>query len=82
MFYNIKNLCLYSEYLLGIAYKHKILFGKGTPFWTSNLECTGDEYSLADCKKTKLGAVTQCISRFDAGVTCYSTKGRRKYKTF
>lgn len=66
----------YIFFNTGLPYKHKILFAKGTPIWTTKVNCTGSEYKLSQCPNFTLGRVSDCVERYDAGVVCYSTVGK------
>ncbi|XP_052098351.1 deleted in malignant brain tumors 1 protein-like [Mytilus californianus] len=67
--------CRQLGYSKGSAYPHKVLFGEGKPIWASNINCTGNEFKLADCPGFNPGTVKMCTSRRDAGVVCYSNLG-------
>ncbi|XP_033749618.1 deleted in malignant brain tumors 1 protein-like isoform X1 [Pecten maximus] len=67
--------CRELGYSKGIAYQHKVLFGKGNPIWASSVNCNGSEYFLKDCANFTLGQVKQCNSRKEAGILCYSNRG-------
>ena len=46
------------------------------PFWTSNVQCSGNEVRLSDCQLTELGTVNQCTSSTSqAGVICFDNEG-------
>ncbi|XP_041368790.1 deleted in malignant brain tumors 1 protein-like [Gigantopelta aegis] len=42
------------------------------PLWTSNINCTGNEKRLNDCKMDPLGEVTTCSSQHTAGLLCFN----------
>ena len=46
-------------------------FGPGTgTIWLDEVECTGNEKSILDCRHQGLGASSQCRHHEDAGVIC------------
>jgi len=67
--------------ITGEAYRHyKWSTGRGenAPFWTSNVNCKGDETSFDACEKVPYGHVTDCEGRHYAGALCYQKYGRNK----
>jgi hypothetical protein len=70
---------LHVHVFIGSAYQHKVLFGEGKPIWASNINCSGNEYRLADCPGFNPANVKMCTSRRDAGVVCYSNLGKYKF---
>ncbi len=43
-----------------------------TPFWLQNVDCKGDEATLAACAHSGYGAVRGCRSNTAAAVLCYN----------
>ncbi|XP_059173734.1 uncharacterized protein LOC131954198 isoform X1 [Physella acuta] len=66
--------CRELGFLDGKAYTHFrpsfTLNDNAGPFWISNVECSGNESRLADCKHTAVGDVTSCSSGHFAGLLC------------
>lgn len=56
----------------GVAY-YSASFGQGTgPIHLDNVQCTGFESSLAECRHNGVGIITYCNHAKDAGVRCSS----------
>lgn len=71
--------CREMGYTGGEAYRHfrasYVFTNYYGPYWTSEVSCTGNESSLADCKHIGWGNLTECRSKHNAGVLCYSRSG-------
>ena len=62
--------CRQLGFKSGIARYGSKGFGPGTgEIWLDNVNCTGSETSLADCKHAGIG-VSNCYHNEDAGVQC------------
>ncbi|XP_052791481.1 deleted in malignant brain tumors 1 protein-like isoform X3 [Mya arenaria] len=73
-----KVVCRQLGYANGQAYYHyKWSTGRGenAPFWTSQVNCTGNEQNFEECQKVKYGQVKDCIGRHYAGALCYQKFG-------
>ena len=75
--------CINKTYYttIGQAYSHyKWSTGRGdnAPFWTSQVQCTGNERRLEDCPKVPYGQVKECIKKHYAGALCYQDFGEFK----
>lgn len=46
------------------------------PWWTSQMDCRGNETKLSQCDSMAWGEVHDCPSPYSAGVLCYSVKGQ------
>ncbi|KAJ8023300.1 hypothetical protein HOLleu_35678 [Holothuria leucospilota] len=58
-------------------------FGEGYRFfWISDVECTGDELSLAECIHTPLSEYNYCFYGQDAGVICQGKTNHYKFVLF
>lgn len=70
---------LRSLFAPGEAYTHyKWSTGRGeeAPIWTSRVNCTGRERTLAECLKIPYGRVKECVGHHFAGVFCYDDTGK------
>ncbi|KAL4227453.1 CD5 molecule-like [Mactra antiquata] len=72
--------CRELGYKNGSAYYHYkssfIYLDYNGPYWTSNVQCLGNETQLSDCKHEGFGNVTQCNDRGHfAGVICFDETG-------
>ena len=63
----------------GISYTHYkssfSYFGYTGPYWTSDVNCTGSETSLAQCLSVPLGTVKKCNGDHFAGALCFNNEG-------
>ena len=51
-------------------------FGQGSgSIWLDNVECTGNESTLASCGHLGLNITRNCSHNKDAGVRCYGKQG-------
>ncbi|GAB1605013.1 deleted in malignant brain tumors 1 protein-like isoform X1, partial [Argonauta hians] len=71
-----KVVCKMLHYSMGMAYHdYKPEWSPnsyGAPYWTSNVNCTGNESKLDECQHVGWGNVSKCKSTHFAGVYCYS----------
>lgn len=71
--------CREMGYQEGVAYLHYrsnfAFVEHDGPYWTSALNCTGNETKLTDCPHIAFGSVAQCRTRHYAGVVCYNDMG-------
>ncbi|KAK7116610.1 hypothetical protein V1264_002264 [Littorina saxatilis] len=56
------------------AYSYYSYYAGNGPYWTSNVNCKGNETRLRDCSLT-VGRVSGCQSNKAAGVLCTNTRG-------
>ncbi|XP_052829164.1 deleted in malignant brain tumors 1 protein isoform X2 [Octopus bimaculoides] len=71
-----KVVCKMLGYSMGMAYHdYKAEWSPhsdGGPYWTSDVNCTGNESKLDECQHVGWGNVTSCTNTHVAGVYCYS----------
>lgn len=74
-----KVVCHELGYPNGMAYNHYksdlVFFEYSGPYWTSQVNCTGNESRLSECQHAGFGNVKSCISHSYAGVLCYDHDG-------
>lgn len=71
--------CKELGYQEGVAYLHLRSFSyveNNGPYWTSAVNCTGNETKLKDCPHVEFGSVDECRAHHYAGVVCYNDKGK------
>ena len=63
----------------GISYS-RAYFGQGSgPIWLDNIDCIGNESTLASCGHLGVNIIRSCSHREDAGVRCYGLQGICSY---
>ncbi|XP_046574468.1 LOW QUALITY PROTEIN: deleted in malignant brain tumors 1 protein-like [Haliotis rubra] len=71
--------CSTLGYSKGVAYSHYrssfSYFDYTGPYWTSQVNCTGNETSLRDCPHIGWGNVTKCSSGHFGGALCFNNEG-------
>ena len=64
-----------------MAYHHYksdlVFFEYNGPYWTSEVNCKGDETHLGACEHIGFGNVTSCKNESYAGVLCYDNDGKK-----
>ncbi|XP_021368435.1 deleted in malignant brain tumors 1 protein-like [Mizuhopecten yessoensis] len=74
-----KVVCHELGYPNGMAYHHYksdlVFFEYSGPYWTSKVNCTGNESRLSECPHVALGQVKSCVNNSYAGVLCYNNDG-------
>ena len=60
---------------IGLSYSNAH-FGQGSgPIWLDNVQCTGNESTLASCGHLGIKITRSCSHYEDAGVICYGGQG-------
>ena len=66
------RLLIFFPHSLGVSVRYYAYFGQGSgPIWLNNVQCTGRETNLLDCKANTIG-VNYCGHSTDVGVVCPS----------
>ena len=61
----------FGSYGYGIHY-----FGQRSgPIWLNNVECIGNESTLASCGHLGLNITRYCLHYYDVGIICYGGQG-------
>ena len=67
--------CRELGFVNGSTYTH-YLDTRSAPYWTTRVNCTGEEESLVDCHMAELGSVRKCHSRHSVGIICFEESGK------
>ena len=74
---NANVVCRQLGFAGAVAANKSAAFGRGQgPIWLDEVQCTGDESSLMECRNNGWG-INNCNHDEDAGVMC--TTGDKKY---
>ncbi|GAB1603362.1 scavenger receptor cysteine-rich type 1 protein M130-like, partial [Argonauta hians] len=72
---NAQVICRMLGYSYGLSYTHAA-YGEGQgKIWLDEVNCNGEEFSIADCKKNEWGQ-HDCAHREDLGVHCKNVEVR------